>query len=56
MPSPAVLGCKVIATAGSEEKRRICIEKAGVDAAVNYGKSDWQVSELHPYRVGTLPR
>ncbi|GFZ44113.1 hypothetical protein JCM24511_01834 [Saitozyma sp. JCM 24511] len=37
-----VLGCKVIATVGSEEKRRICIDKAGVDAAIDYGKSDWQ--------------
>lgn len=39
------IGCKVIATAGSEEKRRICVERAGVDAAVDYGKKDWQVRE-----------
>lgn len=38
------LGCKVIATASTEEKRGVCREKAGVDAAVDYTKDGWQVS------------
>lgn len=39
-----VLGCKVIATASSEAKRAICVERAGADAAVDYTQKDWQVS------------
>jgi NADPH-dependent curcumin reductase CurA len=38
------LECKVIATAGSEEKRRICVEKGKADAAIDYGKPNWQVN------------
>lgn len=37
-----MLGCKVIATAGSAEKRQICIDKGGADFAVDYGKDGWQ--------------
>ena len=36
-------GCRVIATASTEAKRRICHERAGVDATVDYGQKDWQV-------------
>jgi NADPH2:quinone reductase len=42
------IGCKVIATASTEEKRNVCKEKAGVDAAVDYTKDGWQVS---PYPI-----
>jgi NADPH2:quinone reductase len=42
------IGCKVIATASTEEKRDVCKEKAGVDAAVDYTKDGWQVS---PYPI-----
>jgi NADPH2:quinone reductase len=38
------LGCKVIATASTEDKRAVCRDKAGVDAAVDYTKDGWQVS------------
>jgi len=37
-----VLGCKVIATASSDEKRRICKEKGRADEAVDYTKEGWQ--------------
>ena len=40
----SVLGAKVIATASTEEKRRICRDRAKVDAVVDYSKPDWQVS------------
>lgn len=36
------MGCKVIATAGSEDKRRIAKEKGGADYTVDYGKKGWQ--------------
>lgn len=36
------LGCKVIATASKESKRRICIEKGGADHAIDYTTKDWQ--------------
>ncbi|ORY32517.1 alcohol dehydrogenase [Naematelia encephala] len=36
------VGCKVIATASSEDKRRICTERGGVDAVVDYSKDGWQ--------------
>ena len=39
-----VIGCKVIATASTEEKRRVAKEKGGVDEVVDYSKPDWQVS------------
>ena len=42
-----VMGCKVIATASSEAKRKVCTERAGADAAVDYTKKDWQVSLLN---------
>ncbi|ORX36818.1 alcohol dehydrogenase [Kockovaella imperatae] len=37
-----VLGAKVIATASTEEKRRICRDKARVDAVVDYTQTGWQ--------------
>ncbi len=37
-----MLGCKVIATASSDEKRRICKEKGRADEAVDYTKEGWQ--------------
>lgn len=40
------IGCKVIATASTEEKRKVCKEKAGVDEAVDYTKDGWQVCTL----------
>lgn len=40
------IGCKVIATASTDEKRKVCIEKAGVDHAIDYTKDGWQVSQL----------
>ena len=43
------LGCKVIATASTEEKRSECRDKAGVDAAVDYTKDGWQVSSCLIY-------
>jgi NADPH:quinone reductase-like Zn-dependent oxidoreductase len=42
------IGCKVIATASSEEKRRVCKDKAGVDEVVDYTKDGWQVSSFYP--------
>lgn len=39
------LGAKVIAAAGSEAKRRICIE-AGADAAIDYTQKDWSARVL----------
>lgn len=36
------MGCKVIATASSESKRQICIEKGGADHALDYTAKDWQ--------------
>ena len=44
------IGCKVIATASTEDKRNVCKEKAGVDAAVDYTKDGWQVS-IYPIHV-----
>ncbi|WWD17442.1 hypothetical protein CI109_101883 [Kwoniella shandongensis] len=35
-------GCKVIATASSEEKRKACIDYGGADEVVDYTKKDWQ--------------
>ena len=43
------IGCKVIATASTEEKRNVCKKKAGVDAAVDYTKDGWQVSSFCSY-------
>jgi len=40
--SRVVLGCKVIAAASSEEKRRICIEKGKADETIDYTKEGWQ--------------
>jgi NADPH2:quinone reductase len=37
------MGCKVIATASSEEKRLICTERGGADEVVDYTKEGWQV-------------
>ncbi|KAK4685609.1 NADPH:quinone reductase, partial [Tremellales sp. Uapishka_1] len=37
-----VLGCKVIATASTEEKRRVCRDRGGVDEVVDYTQADWQ--------------
>jgi NADPH-dependent curcumin reductase CurA len=37
------MGCKVIATAGSDEKRRICKGRGWADEAVDYTKDGWQV-------------
>ena len=34
-------GCKVITTAGSNEKCRFC-EELGADKAINYRTQDWQ--------------
>jgi NADPH2:quinone reductase len=45
------IGCKVIATASTEEKRNVCKEKAGVDAAVDYTKEGWQVGLLLTFVV-----
>lgn len=36
------LGAKVIAAAGSEEKRKIAIEHGGADFAIDYNKPGWQ--------------
>jgi NADPH2:quinone reductase len=36
------LGAKVIATAGSADKLKVCKEVGGADAAVNYREKDWQ--------------
>ncbi|KAI5453706.1 hypothetical protein NCC49_005524 [Naganishia albida] len=36
------LGCKVIATASTEEKRRICKEKGGADFTIDYTQTGWQ--------------
>lgn len=45
--SPSVaLGAKVIATAGSAEKLRVCKEKGGADFALDYTKPDWQKEVL----------
>jgi threonine dehydrogenase-like Zn-dependent dehydrogenase len=41
-----VLGCKVIATASTVDKRRICTEKGGADEVVDYGKEGWQKEVL----------
>lgn len=38
-------GCRVITTAGSEEKVRFC-EELGADRAVNYKTDDWQKAAL----------
>jgi NADPH-dependent curcumin reductase CurA len=40
----SALGCKVIATASTEDKRRICKEKGGADHTIDYTKAGWQVS------------
>jgi NADPH2:quinone reductase len=40
------LGAKVIATAGSAEKLRVCKEKGGADFALDYTKPDWQKEVL----------
>jgi len=40
------IGCKVIATASTEEKRKVCKDKAGVDATVDYTQDGWQVSHF----------
>ncbi|WVR07176.1 hypothetical protein IAU60_004217 [Kwoniella sp. DSM 27419] len=37
-----VLGCKVIATASSEDKRQICLDKGRADQVVDYTQKDWQ--------------
>lgn len=37
-----VLGCKVIAAAGSEDKREIARKMGGADYVVDYGKKGWQ--------------
>lgn len=44
------IGCKVIATASTDEKRKVCKEKAGVDEVVDYTKDGWQVGPVtrHP--------
>ena len=44
------LGCKVIATASTSEKRQVCVGKAGVDHAVDYTKKDWQVGHKAAHR------
>ena len=38
----AVLGCKVIAAASSDEKRWICVEIGRADDVIDYGKEGWQ--------------
>lgn len=40
------LGAKVIATAGSAEKLRVCKEKGGADHALDYTKDGWQKEVL----------
>jgi NADPH2:quinone reductase len=50
------IGCNVIATASTQEKRNVCKEKAGVDAAVDYTKEGWQVSLLLIYVVDMVGR
>lgn len=35
------LGAKVIATAGSEEKLKVCKEKGGADYTINYTDKNW---------------
>jgi NADPH-dependent curcumin reductase CurA len=42
----SALGCKVIATASTEDKRRICKEKGGADHTIDYTKAGWQVSYI----------
>lgn len=37
-----MLGCKVIAAAGSDDKRKICVDKGGADYTIDYGKEGWQ--------------
>lgn len=41
-----MLGCKVIAAAGSAEKLKIAVERGGADATVDYGKEGWQKEVL----------
>jgi NADPH:quinone reductase-like Zn-dependent oxidoreductase len=36
------MGARVIATAGSADKLRVCKEVGGADYAVNYRDKDWQ--------------
>lgn len=35
-----LMGCRVVGSAGSEEKRRFCVEELGFDAAVDYKAAD----------------
>ena len=39
---PVVLGAKVIAAAGTQEKLDISVKYGGADYAVDYTKSNWQ--------------
>jgi NADPH2:quinone reductase len=41
-----VLGCKVIAAAGSASKRQICIDKGGADHVIDYTAEGWQKEVL----------
>lgn len=36
------LGCKVIGTASTPEKRQICIDRGGADHAIDYTQPNWQ--------------
>lgn len=40
--TPTVLGAKVIAAAGTQEKLDVSLKYGGADFAVNYTKPDWQ--------------
>lgn len=40
------LGAKVIATAGSAEKLKVCKERGGADYALDYTKDGWQKEVL----------
>lgn len=43
-----IKGCRVIGSAGSEEKTAWLIEKAGIDAAVNYKATENLIENLRP--------
>lgn len=43
------MGAKVIATAGSDDKLRVCKEVGGADYAINYRDKDWQAQVKSKY-------
>lgn len=51
------MGAKVIATAGSDDKLRVCKQHGGADYAVNYRDKDWQaqVKSKHSHPLFSMP-